>query len=303
MPAFDSTRRAWIAGALLLVGLRAAADEPKAKPDSADAEVEAVRARLAKAGVKKVRSSASAHYVAVGDAPDAFRRGALDLVEKLATDFQEHYEGLGFDVQLPKSRMTLVTLSGRKAFAALNGKPVDESDGGFYEVDTDRLVVFDSGNDKVNTFTLVHEAIHQLTYNAGLFDRAADVPVALSEGFAENAETWQLRNPKMGRENRLRLAVLKNPPGGGEPWIPIDTLLTDDSVFQNAATAQLAYAEAWLLVHHLLRTKAGQKSFRTYLDRVRTRKDARSRLADAEATLGNLLKLDNALKKLGNNLR
>ncbi len=41
---------------------------------------------------------------------------------------------------------------------------------------------------RVNTFTLVHEAIHQLTYNTGLLDRQADVPVAISEGLATFGE-------------------------------------------------------------------------------------------------------------------
>jgi hypothetical protein len=200
--------------------------------------------------------------------------------------------------------MVVVALAGRESYEAFKREEVGEDEGGHYDVGANQLVIFDFRNApngegqgldplRANTFTLVHEALHQLTYLTGLLSREADVPVAVSEGFATYGETWKLSDPKkLGRENRLRLQELAKP---AAEWLPVDRLLTDDKVFADRATVQVAYAEAWLLVYHLI-NKAPAK-LRTYLDLLRGRRDPTHRADDATKVLGKLPTLDSALKR------
>ena len=65
-----------------------------------------------------------------------------------------------------------------KSYAAFKGEPAGDDEGGIYDVEADRLVIFDAGPGRgagrterpcrLNTFTLVHEATHQLTFDTGL---------------------------------------------------------------------------------------------------------------------------------------
>jgi hypothetical protein len=268
-------------------------EEPPAK----DALVAALRA----AGLRGVGDDQTEHYVAVGDAPANFLKGALNLCEKIAASYEKHFQAKGFKVPFPKDRMTIVALAGRASYAAFKGEKVDDEEGGHYDVEANRLVIFDFRGGKgdtvadplrANTFTLVHEGLHQLTFATGLLARKADVPRAVSEGLATYGETWKLSDPVLGRVNRLRLQELGK---AGSEWIPADQLLTRDEVFDVDAMAQVAYAESWLLVYHLM-TKAPAK-LRAYLDLLRERREPAHRQEDAAKALGDLFDLDSTLKR------
>ena len=118
----------------------------------------------------------------------------------LATAFQKHFRGKGFDVTLPEHRLTVVTLAGPDSYAAFLGEDPGQVVGGHYDLDTNRLVIFDFRPDaanlaadpeRINTLTLIHEATHQLTFNTGLLNRLGDVPLCLSEGLATYGEVWR----------------------------------------------------------------------------------------------------------------
>ncbi len=277
-------------------------------PPRADVDlVQAIRQRAEAAGLKGIASGMSTHYVGVGNAPDAFRAEALELCENLATTFLKHLEFKGFDVKPPKNRLGVVVLADRASYEAFIGEKALETEGGLYEPASGLLVMFDfhkerakGGKDvrRLNTFTLVHEATHQLTYNIGLLERKSDVPVAISEGLATYAETWQRSHPRVGQVNLHRLEVLKHPsPGKADDWIEVHDLLTNDGLFEDPAQMQAAYAEAWLLVYEHFQSKAGEKKFQKYLAALRTRHDPGHRVEDAEEAFGNLTALDVLLKK------
>src|SRR5262245_53664445 len=90
-PATHLTRREWLE---VLLGLgvsslgagRAARKKAAARPPD-----EQLRDFLKSKGLKNIRLSQTAHYSAIGDAPDAFRDEALDVCEKLARTFQKHF--------------------------------------------------------------------------------------------------------------------------------------------------------------------------------------------------------------------
>ncbi|MFO0910326.1 MAG: DUF1570 domain-containing protein [Isosphaeraceae bacterium] len=298
---FPTTRRESIRllAGFTLVSLtkRLHAEEPSAAEATA-------RRRFEEVGLTNVGVSRSEHYLALGDAQTDFREEALAIAERLAGSYREYFTGKELPVKFPDRRMTVVALKGRSSYAAFKGEEIPDAEAGHYDIDADRLVIFDSrgpgglpgstNQRRINTLTLVHEAIHQLTFDTGLVSRESDVPVALSEGLATFGELWTRDQPRLGQFNRPRLLALKT-----HDWIPVEEILTDDTLFEKEDAAQSAYSIAWLLTHTLLKTRARQ--FKVYLDLVRTRKDATHRSADAEKAFGPLERLDRELKKLARN--
>ena len=302
-----ATRREWLTGA---VGLGLAWMGRRGMAADGTAAEEAVRRRATKAGLAGLGTSQTEHYLAIGDAPASFREQALGLCEKLLGSYQKYFQNKQFEIKLPARRMTVVVLAGRVSYTAYKDEPVASEEAGFYDIEADQLVIFDArgvggpagglqGVDprRMNTFSLVHEAIHQLTFDTGLLARDGDVPLAVSEGLATYGELWSKTNPVIGLLNRLRLQVLGQ---AGTEWIPVAKLLTDDGLFDDDKTVQTAYAEAWLLTHVLLKTRSAK--FRDYLDLIRNRKDAKHRADDATKALGDLERLDRDLKKTARNL-
>lgn len=294
-------RRRFLAASLLttLAGraLRARADD--------DAECAAVQALLHKAGVDRVACKARANYLAIGDAPAAFIEAALKLCDGLQHDFLSHFEAKGFAVSTPKRRLTLVVLSGPEAYARYLNVAPDEAVGGHYDLQTNRLVLFDNRQRadagplaaRANTVSLMHEATHQLCFNTGLLDRDADVPLAISEGLGVYGEVRSVDGrSRIGRRNTERLADLdaaRREPG----VVPgLSALIADDTLFEKAETQRAAYARSWLLVYHLMRSATRLPQFRGYLEAIRARRDASRRLDDARAAFGDLDRLDRELK-------
>jgi hypothetical protein len=284
-------------GALGVSRWVSAGDEP-ASPD-----VEAVRKRAEEMGLGTLKTSESDRYVVLGDAPEAFRAAAKNICDGVAADFLRVFKAKGFAVERPKSKMVVVVLSGPEEFAKFLGVPQEEATGGIYDLETNRLVIFDNraredagpNVARANTVALTHEATHQLCFNTGLLSRAADIPLTISEGLALYAE---IRSPngkptKLGDLNRYRLQDLTR---AGQPWIPLQELLTKDSLFDDPQTRGIADAESWLLTYYHMSTKERVPAFRAYLSALSTRRDATHRREDAESKLGDLEALDKRLK-------
>jgi hypothetical protein len=297
------SRRAWLAGLVLgWAGRSRADDEPRPDP-AEERDIAEVQARARKAGLGMLRSRTTAHYLGLGDAPAKFQSEALGLCEGLAQDYLKHFKDKGFAIEPPGRRLTLVILAGAREFAAFLGEEQPAEVGGIYDLDTNRLVIFDNRAEggaraaRANSVTLFHEATHQLTFNTGLLDRRGDVPLCISEGLAMYGE---VRRPggraSIGAVNAERLPLLVQAVQSGRGWVPVRDLFANET-FEGGESQQLAYAESWLLVSYLLRTKARLPGFRAYLEAIRGRRDASKRLQDAQAHLGDLAKLDAALAR------
>ncbi len=210
---------------------------------------------------------------------------------------------------MPEGRLTVVTLRDRDSYAAFAGEAPGDAVGGHFDREANQLVIFDFRPDqklpagvnaaRVNSFALVHEAAHQLSFNTGLLALQGDVPDAISEGLAMFAELWRNDGRSViGAINRLRLQVLVDQArqGNNETWYPLSRLLTDDALFQEEASQQFAYAEASVLVHHHLKSTPAIPRFRAYLNKIRPRLEPSQRLADARSTLGDLTQLDRTVR-------
>ena len=79
----------------------------------------------------------------------------------------------------------------------------------------------------------------------------------------------------------------------------MDRFLADDDAFNKAETAQLAYAEAWVLVHYLMETDERRPKFRAYLANMPSVSGdgTMSREKYAESRLGSLRELDQAVRR------
>jgi hypothetical protein len=306
------SRRAWLAGVITGVGAvrghRLLACVQSGAGDAIDAEeITAIQASAAKVGLKFVSKSQTKHFLCMGDAPQVHCQEALKNCEPLAEAFLAHFRTRGFHVELPRRRMSVIALKDNASYKAYYGEDPGESTGGHFDKDTNRLVVFDFRPEgqglavnaaRVNLLTLVHETVHQLTYNTGILDRAADVPAAISEGFATYAELWRPRGKGgMGAKNAPRLQALTMSRQAGEPWIPLAQLVADDSLFDDRSTEQRANSEAWLLVHFLLRTETRLPRFRAYLAGLQKDGGKTPRLPLIEKSLGSLETLDADVRK------
>jgi hypothetical protein len=291
-------RRDWLRaaiGAVVLPGTLRADD--RSKDDAAE-----IDALARKAGLGKLGRTETEHFFGIGDASGEFRTVALGACEALASEFVNHFHKNGFaDLAMPKGRMTVVILADAKSYAAYTGQDQGLAYGGHFELDTNRLVMFDYranqaevnvAAERINTFTLIHETTHQLSFNTGLLELKGDVPLCISEGLATYSETWRPKgNGKIGQVNFPRLKGLTT------AWIPLPRLIVDDELLRAEKTQQTAYAESWVLVHAHMKNPARLARFRAYLAAIKGRENAKLRREDARQHLGDLDKLDADLRR------
>lgn len=312
------TRRAWLAAAAAAAAAASAsgklfAGEPTLSADD-QATIKPIEDQARKARLAGFETTSSEHYLAIGNASDLFRKRALEICEKLAKDYISHFQFKNLGVKPLGHRLAVVTLADAASFTAFSGMEASPAVGGFYDRDMNWLAILDNRSleganqtvaKQANLVSLVHEATHQLTFNTGLLNRDGDVPVALSEGLATYAETWQPsgRISRLGHENAGRRQGFDYARREGQAWIPLSQLLQKDDVFRDGggggdsdAVLQLAYAEAWLLVYQLLQPSSLAR-FRAYLRAIRGRKDTSSRLDDAKQALGDLDAFDRSLRR------
>lgn len=307
------SRRRWLTGTAALVAGSCAAARGQGNARGAlsrqdEAALGAMKSQARKVGIGPIESLWTDHFVGAGDAPAGFEKEAMSKCEALAVDFIDHFQKAGFQVAMPDHRLAVVVLKDASSYAAFSESKPDPSDGGHYEPDTNRLVIFDFRPEKenlgarasqVNLFTLVHETIHLLSYNTGLLSLKADLPAAISEGVATYGELWIKPRDRaaFGIVNGPRLRGIAQSVAQGMPRIPVGDLLDNDKVFDAADTYHLAYGEAWLLVHFLLRQPAWVPKFRAYLTGMPAPGGKLGRVAYAESILGPMRKLDAELKR------
>jgi hypothetical protein len=307
--------RRWFLGGFVAVAAsswhtrRTLAVPPDEQVPAAEDGAQAVVEQCRKVGLDRaeVERGSGKLFVAAGDAAPRFRKAALKICESMAKSYFEHFKSKGFELKAPETPMTIVTLAGLKSFEAFTGEK-SSGGGGHYDLEANRLVMFDftasdapqiGSAEMVNRLTLIHETMHLLCYNTGLLDLKADVPVALSEGFATYAETWNSATRKgFGAKNMGRLLGLSQGVQEAQGWTPIRTVISDDEVFQPDNKARLlAYSQSWLMTCRFMQDALKRAKYRAYLTALRSRDDAAGRVELFETHLGSLDSLDRELKK------
>lgn len=155
--------------------------------------------------------------------------------------------------------------------------------GGFYSKMTNYLVV---RLDECHTYDVVlHEAIHQQTYNRNMIRRLAPVPAWFDEGIATGFEANQGKISVGPGKISLRYAEQAQA-GDNLSW---KQLAVDDSVFNKADLVSEAYGNAWGM-HWLLFTRY-KSQYGEYLRRLAEKKplakeSAADRLDDLREAVG-----------------
>ena len=196
-------------------------------------------------------------------------------METLYRSFVRSMRVRGIAIQRPQVPLVAVVFRTKSDYynhyAATNGTPLQANTLGHYEPKSNRIFLFDSGQVRGNTDTIVHEATHQTAYNVGVHRRFAEQPKWLVEGLAMMFETpgmreaWSIHTRK-DRINRGRLAYFlqhleERPPDA------LSRLVTSDQTFRTDPMG--AYAEAWLLSFYLYETQP--RKYSDYLARVAAR--------------------------------
>ena len=294
------SRRSWLLGVLASSAFGAA-------PFQENPKLEAIRARGRKAGMEGFDESESTNYRGIGDAQKQFRENALAICETVAADYRKHFTDKGFELAWPKDKLTVVILRGPRSYAMFEGGFIPESGAGHFDLEENRLVMFDfrgPGSDpkapiaeQNNTLALVHETIHQLTFNTGLLELKTDFPLCVAEGLATYGETWRPRHKgEIGSKNQRRMLGLNLAARQGQKWIPLTTLLADDKLFNDPKTEGIAYAECWMFAYKMMKETARTAKFRAYLAALREKPDPARRLEIATTHLGDLDKLDKEIR-------
>ncbi|APW60292.1 DUF1570 domain-containing protein [Paludisphaera borealis] len=304
----------WASASAGLAILSGGAQRPGAgrKPESAgEADQTArVEARAKEAGLAAFRSSRTEHFLCLGNAPDSYREAALEICEALAKVFTPHLRDRGFKVATPPNRMMVVALKDAKSYEAFLGEEPGQAVGGHYDLDANRLVIFDfrprggdpkkAGAERLNTFTLVHETAHLLCFNTALLATDHEPPKCITEGLATYFEMWRPKaRAGVGAINRPRLLAIRQAHDGNVPWIETSRLLVEDDLFDDEQTEQLAYGQSWLLVHYLLQSPTWQPKLVDYLKVLASipPQAGADRVKTAEEHLGSLARMDERIRK------
>lgn len=210
----------------------------------------------------------TAHYVICHNTPDFYVEWVGSLFEQAYAGFYSFWKNKGRQLEENRFPLTAIVFADQASFAQFArpelGDMVD-SVIGYYNLQSNRMLTYYLQNAERRVATIVHEAVHQLSYNSGLQRRMADNPYWVSEGLATYFETpdgsargWRT----IGGVNQVNLGRFHNylP---NRPADSLVTLLRDDARFRNPAEANAAYAEAWALNYFLLRTK--RKEYIAYL--------------------------------------
>lgn len=254
------------------------------------------------------------HYLICTNAGRGYGEWCGQLFERLHIGFQKFWKDRLPGLEAPDRPLVAIAFATQQEyqdFQVTDAGGVVGAAQGYFSSRTNRMVLFDqatSGSNPNRTATdiqkqalrnlgniatVIHEAVHQLSFNIGLQTRYADNPVWFSEGLAMYFETPDLEaragwrtigqiNPV--RLDRYRTLAKQRPP-------EIRSLLATDDRFRDPQLAVDAYAEAWALHFFLLRTQ--KEKYDNYLHQLTTKPPMKwdtpdQRVADFEAAFGPL---------------
>ena len=258
------------------------------------------------------------HYLICTNAGRGYGEWCGQLFERLHTGFQKFWKDRLPGLEAPERPLVAIAFATQKQyqdFQVTDAGGVVGAAQGYFSSRTNRMVLFDqfsnvSGQNRTaaeiqkqalrnpgNIATVIHEAVHQLSFNIGLQTRYADNPVWFSEGLAMYFETPDLEarsgwrtigqiNPV--RLDRYRALAKQRPP-------EIRSLLATDDRFRDPQLAVDAYAEAWALHFFLLRTQ--KEKYNRYLSQLTAKPPMKwdtpdQRVANFEAAFGPLAEVE-----------
>lgn len=229
----------------------------------------------------KLQFAATEHYLVATNGNPIVAEWAAQTLEKLHAVFQEYWQQHGLNLQPTDKPLTGIVFATQAEFAKFgtaDGNPLAARGHGYYSMTTNRIALFDflskPGQPALRTWadaqrssaanpaalaTVLHEGTHQVAYNSGLHQRYSDAPVWLTEGMANVFETTDLHAKDaakaIGRLNPARLKQYRLGQRSRATGSWLTTLIATNDRFAKPDEIPHAYAEAWALTHHLLKTQ------------------------------------------------
>ena len=222
------------------------------------------------------------HYLLCSNCSEGYNEFMGRLLETVYDQYFQFWQKLKVPLQPPDRPLPVVLFQAESEFLAYAGRIHPETDfagvPGFYSVRDNLVLVVDLTRDRalrdlsavrkalsdrpLQVATVVHEAVHQLSFNSGLQQRFADFPVWYSEGLSlyfeppteRSAVLWSRPGQVSGRHHPEFLRLVQD----DELSLPLADLLVNDGLFQSGDTAAAAYAESWGLVSYLVKKKPAE---------------------------------------------
>ncbi len=213
-----------------------------------------MRGQLMREFGKSFEVSGIGHYLVVHPA------GQKDLwgprFEELYRSFVHYFNTRGFRPSEPRFAMIAIVFPRQADFqraATADGCQNVQNMLGYYSPKTNRIALFDATAGRAgvdwttNADTIIHEATHQMAFNAGLHNRFGQTPQWVCEGLATMFEAPGVWNGRVHRNltdrvNRKQLAAFRRfqPRRSANA---IAEMVSSDRAFDSSPEA--AYAEAW----------------------------------------------------------
>jgi len=222
--------------------------------------------------------------------------------EDLYRSFVHYFAVRGFKLNEPPFPLIGIVCKDRQdfyRFAASQGSPAGGGILGYYELASNRIILYDmtsnkadSANWQQNAATIIHEATHQTAFNTGIHSRYTPPPFWVAEGLATLFEApgvydSRFNTRRSDRINRQRFEHFRKLVAPKHRPELIAELIASDRLFRASPTA--AYAEAWALTFCLMETQP--RKYADYLARTARRPPfkpytARQRTSDFTAVFG-----------------
>lgn len=310
-PAID--RRQWLTSLFSMAGTTAlsrnlSGQDSEKVTDTETKRVEDLFIRFEQAELSKPKVERSERFVVVSNARAEFVRQVLHIAEDTALSYNRYISSGRMPVKFSDTRMTIIVLANAGQYNKFLGDEKSRNEGGHFDLDENWTVTFDhrgrtkstkSVLERSNQVTLIHEVTHQISYNSGLLNINADVPMLVSEGLATLAEpSGRALTAGFGQVNGPRVAVMsgiikRNP----KAFIPLRDLISSDDAFfaEDDPTLQMAYGQAWLFWDTVMNTAEYSGKMPVYLKRLEGRLKPDRRLDDFVASFGSTMKMESTM--------
>jgi hypothetical protein len=204
--------------------------------------------------------SGTGHYLVVH--PKNQRDKWARRFEELYRSMARYFTARGFSLQKPRFPLVAVVFPNQADYLRYLHHVGSNANGtlGVYLFDSNRVYMWDStaGRPESEWYrdaeTIIHEAMHQTSYNTGLTNRDAPSPAWLDEGLGTLFEARGVWNSSQYRElndriNRVRLAAYRSLLGGGKQRGLLEQLMSRDRLLQSSP--EVGYALSWATTFYL----------------------------------------------------
>lgn len=206
----------------------------------------------------KVRSK---NFSLIGNASEKDIRGAAEKLEQFREVFRQIFPKMNFDSKVPINVVVFKDEKTFRDFKPLNdeGARRDYVTGYFQSGEDANYIVLSAESEKADTYrTIFHEYVHFLVNNEM---GRTDIPPWFNEGLAEYYKMFEIQDDQkisFGAVNNKHLQMLQQ-----NKLIPFDVFFNTDNYTlrrQGADGEGLFYAQAWALMHYLMRDSDGARS-------------------------------------------